>query len=123
MEKILKLIIAGSRNFQDYWVLERNVLCFLQRHRMDGEPVEVISGCAKGADKLGEKFAKRFDLSLIRMPADWKRYGKAAGMIRNKAMAEDATHVILFWDGISSGTRNMAELAKKMNLVTEIIRI
>lgn len=90
---------------------------------MDGEPVEVISGCAKGADKLGEKFAKRFDLSLIRMPADWKRYGKAAGMIRNKAMAEDATHVILFWDGISSGTRNMAELAKKMNLVTEIIRI
>lgn len=119
----MRIIIAGSRNFQDYWALERAVLSFLQQHRKGGEPVEVISGCARGVDKLGERFAKRFNLSLIRMPADWKRYGKAAGMVRNKSMAEEASHAILFWDGISKGTRNMAEIARKMNLVTEIIRI
>jgi hypothetical protein len=119
----LKLIIAGSRDFQDYWALERAVLDFLKRHRKGKDPVQVISGCARGADKLGEKFAERFGLETVLKPADWKKHGKAAGMIRNKEMAQIASHAILFWDGVSRGTRGMLEIAEGMNLTTEVVRI
>jgi hypothetical protein len=115
----MKLIIAGSRDFNNYELLETRVLSFIKKYRQDDEPVEIISGGARGADKLGEKFADRFGLTKHLMPAEWNKYGKAAGFRRNKEMANIATHCILFWDGQSKGTKNMYSLAVGKNLVLE----
>lgn len=118
----MKLIIAGSRNFTDYERLEKEVIKFLKYNReYQGEPIEIISGCARGADKLGIQFGEKFGLEIHKMPADWNAHGKAAGHIRNREMAKIGTHCICFWDGKSSGTKGMIELAKKKNLKHEVI--
>ena len=117
----MKLIIAGSRGFEDFDSLERSVLVFLKKHRETGEPVEIVSGRARGVDRLGERFAERYGLKIIKMPADWDQYGKSAGYRRNSEMAEIATHCIIFWDGRSKGSKHMADLAEKKGLCYEVV--
>ncbi len=84
--------------------------------------IVVISGGAKGADKCGERYAQDRGLQVEVYPAEWDKYGNAAGPIRNKQMAAIADAVIVFWDGNSTGTRNMIELAKAKPLPYRIIK-
>jgi hypothetical protein len=117
----MKLIIAGGREFKDYSMLQREVMKFILEN--DGKPGEVaiVSGKAKGADTLGERFATEWGFPVIEMPADWDTHGKAAGPIRNTEMAKIATHCIVFWDGKSTGSKHMIDTAKKYNLIQKTI--
>ena len=72
----MKLIIAGSRNFLNYLLLEKEVLEFLSNSWKNDEYLEIISGTAEGADKLGEKFAARYSIPLTRVYPDWYKHGK-----------------------------------------------
>lgn len=113
---MIKVIIAGSRSFKDYGTLKRvcnNILSL----RKD---VEIVSGGAKGADYLGEVYAKEVGFNIKRFPANWEEYGKSAGYIRNEEMAKYADALIAFWDGKSKGTEHMINLAKKHNLKLRI---
>jgi hypothetical protein len=77
----------------------------------------VISGaCPKGADKFGELYASLNNLPLILFPADWDKYKKKAGYIRNVEMANNAAALIAFWDGVSPGTKHMINIAKEKKL-------
>ncbi|PHS51899.1 MAG: hypothetical protein COB01_08845 [Lutibacter sp.] len=106
----MKLIIAGSRNFTDYKKLCEICDNILQ----DQTDVEIVSGAYyKGADLLGEKYAVEKGFLLTKFPADWKRFGRAAGPKRNEQMANYADALIAFWDGKSKGTKHMIELAKQ----------
>lgn len=80
----------------------------------------IISGGARGADKLGEQWAREFSKELRIMPADWDNFGKRAGYVRNEEMAKVATHLVAFWDGASKGTAHMLNLADKYNLKTYV---
>jgi len=82
-----------------------------------------VSGTARGADQLGERYAKERGYFIQRFPADWNAYGKAAGYIRNRKMAEYADALIAFWDGKSRGTLNMISLAKECGLQIRIKHI
>lgn len=117
----MRLIIAGSRDFNNYDFLEKEVLKFIKNVREEKEIVEIISGCARGADKLGEIFADKFSLTKHLMPADWKKYGRAAGMIRNEDMAKKGSHCICFWNRESTGTYNMIKTAKEYSLVVKVV--
>jgi hypothetical protein len=117
-ETMLKIIIAGSRNFNDYNLLEQKVDFYIG----ENQDIEIISGTARGADKLGERYAINKELKLKRFPADWQKYGKKAGYLRNEEMAKYASHAIIFWDGKSKGTGYMIELCKKYNINYRIIR-
>jgi len=108
----LKTIIAGSRNCYDFKI----VLNAIKESGFADEITEVVSGGALGVDKLGEKFAHKFDIPLKIFLADWKKYDKAAGPIRNREMSEYADALIAVWNGKSRGTANMIEEAKKRNL-------
>ena len=83
--------------------------------------VTIISGGATGADALGEQFAKENNLELIVVPANWEKYGRAAGPRRNAEMAEMADALIAFWDGKSRGTKNMIETAEKKGLLVRVV--
>ena len=111
------LIIAGSRTFRSYNTLESTLdeLGF-----SNAQDVTIISGCARGADQLGEQWAHQFGKPLIRMPAQWNTYGKSAGYKRNEEMAKIATHLVAFWDGTSRGTAHMINLAEKYKLITHV---
>ncbi len=114
---MIKVIIAGGRNFDDF-----NKLCqvcdeFLQIQNN----VEIVSGAYKGADLLGEKYAAERNFSIRQFPADWRRYGKSAGLKRNTEMAAYADALIAFWDGESKGTKHMIELAEHAGLKVKVI--
>ena len=70
----------------------------------------VLCGECRGADLLGKRFAEENGIPVESFPAEWKRYGRAAGAKRNKQMAENADTLIAFWDGESKGTKNMIDL-------------
>ena len=115
----MKIIIAGSRSFYDYKRLKLECDNILIKYN---EPIEIVSGHANGADKLGEKYAKENNYFLTLFYADWNQYGKSAGYIRNEEMAKYSNILISFWDGISKGTYHMINLAKKYNLKFFIFR-
>lgn len=121
----IRCIIAGCRDFSDYSLL-RDTANRIFRDR-DIRNLTIISGHCSGADRLGELFASRNKLSCVKFPADWKTYGKAAGPIRNRQMAEYASQqngmLLAFWDGKSRGTRNMIQLAEEFGLEIHVVQI
>lgn len=116
----MRVIIAGSRDFYDYEKLKNTVDGYLQN--VDSLTPVIISGTARGADRLGEKYAIEHSYEVRRFPANWDKYGKSAGYIRNREMAQYAIAnesvgvLISFWDGKSRGTKYMIELAKEYGL-------
>ena len=123
-----RIIIAGSRTFNDYDLLNTQILRVLKEENISLNNIRIISGHAKGADSLGEQFANNHNLNLTIIPADWEKYNKAAGNIRNEQMAKFATInnnkgiLFAFWNGISSGTKNMIDIANEYNIQTYIIQ-
>ena len=110
---MFRVIIAGTRTYDDYETLKAYADYKLSRIEED---IEIVSGSARGADALGERYAKEKGYSVKRFPAEWERYGKRAGPRRNEAMAEYADALLAYWDGESRGTKNMIELAKASGL-------
>ena len=117
--KEIYVIIAGSREFNDYELLKEVCDRALENKVRDGYKITIVSGHADGADSLGEKYAEERGYGLKIYEADWKRYGKRAGMLRNKKMAEIGNALIAFFaDGADSkGTKNMVKVAKEKNLI------
>lgn len=109
----MKVIIAGSRTINDY-KLVKNIL-----NSSKLRFTEVVSGHAQGVDLLGERWADERDIPVTEMPADWKKWGKAAGPKRNRQMAEYADALVLIWDGKSKGSANMLSVAIGKKLVIE----
>ena len=119
---MIRIVIAGSRGFENYALLEQTLDRILDKQI---EPVELVSGHAKGADLLAERFAKENDLPIHIIKPDWKTYGRAAGPIRNRQMLdyamEELSLVVAFWDGKSKGTKNTIDTAKSLGIPVEII--
>jgi predicted Rossmann fold nucleotide-binding protein DprA/Smf involved in DNA uptake len=107
----MRVIIAGSRTIWDYPLLTQVI-------RASGLQInEVVSGGAKGIDHLGQRWAAMKRLPCSRFPAEWKRYGKAAGPRRNRQMAAYADALLLVWDGKSRGSADMLEAAQAAGLL------
>lgn len=113
----MKIIIAGSRTITEYHLVEEAI-------RIAGFNItEVVSGTARGVDQLGEQWAAANNIPVRRFPADWNRYGRRAGYIRNAEMGVYAQGAVIVWDGSSAGTESMIEILKRRNLPTYIHQI
>jgi hypothetical protein len=111
----MKLIVAGSRTITDEEYVHR--LIYLWDSTV--APItEIVSGGAAGVDRLGESYAKAFGVPLVVMPAEWAKYGRKAGIMRNLDMARYADGLLAVWDGTSKGTGNMIDTARRMGLIT-----
>ena len=117
---MIKLIIAGGREFNDYESLSSKARLILKGFKRS--EMMIISGTARGADRLGEAFANQYNLQLMRMPADWQRYGRRAGYVRNEEMAVQGSALLACWDGRSRGTKHMIDLATRHGLDIHILR-
>lgn len=113
----MRVIIAGSRDIVniDYVNIAMEMCGFV--------PSIVISGTARGADRLGEQWAQDRDIPIERYPAEWDKYGKSAGYRRNEQMAKSADALVALWDGKSKGTKHMIDIANRENLAVYIHRI
>ena len=118
-----KIIVAGSRDYDNFEQLEYNLMMYFKREGLHRADVEIVSGAARGADKLGEQLAKKYGLALTQFPADWDKYGKSAGYRRNAEMAKYADVLFAFWDGKSKGTQHMINLAKESKLEVHVLLV
>ncbi len=112
----MRLIVAGTRTFSDYALLEKIL------DKIEWEITEIVSGCASGADTLAIQYAEHRVIPVKKFPADWATHGKRAGPIRNEQMAQYADALICFWDGASKGTKHMIDVAAKHKLKTFTVR-
>jgi len=115
-----KVIIAGTRSFADYSLLRSSCDKYLSQKGQTHDIV-IVSGMAKGADRLGEQYARERGYQVQQFPADWEKNGRAAGYMRNADMANYSDALIAFWDGQSKGTQNMIETARKKGLAVRVI--
>lgn len=111
----MKVIIAGSRSITDInYVYEA-----VKKAYSDGiqEIDEVVSGTARGVDRLGEEWAKRNKIPIKKFPADyWLYHPSIAPKKRNEQMACYADALIAVWNGCSGGTHDMIQRAYAHNL-------
>ena len=102
----MRVIIAGSRE---------GATTAIVKAAMDTSgfaPSLIVSGTARGVDRLGEQWARHNDVPIRQYPARWDEYGKSAGYKRNAVMAANADALVAIWDGQSLGTRHMVNLAR-----------
>jgi hypothetical protein len=118
---MIKVIIAGGRDFDQYQLLKLKCNVILKEIKQ-GNEIQIVSGSYTGADKLGERYAREHHYICKRFEADWDKEGLAAGPIRNERMAKYSDYLIAFWNGKSKGTKNMIDLANRYNLKVRIIK-
>ena len=104
----MKIIVAGGRDY----VLDQKDL---EKLNSISDITELVSGGAAGVDKAGERWAESRDIAIKVFKPDWKSYGRGAGPVRNRAMAEYADAVVLFPGG--KGTASMYQEALKAKIV------
>jgi len=121
----MKILICGSREFSDYNNFSRRMDEYLSSSDMS--QIEIVSGGAKGADSLAQRYAEERQLKFTLFPADWQQYGRSAGYIRNGEMAKYCSGpkntCVAFWDGKSLGTKHMMHTALKerMSVVKNLV--
>ena len=114
-----RIVVGGSRSFTDYGTLEKYLDTCLQ----DCTEITILSGHCQGADLMAERYATEHGLAIEVIPANWKKYGRAAGPIRNREMVEHSDVVIAFWDGKSRGTRSLIEYARALKKELRVVMI
>lgn len=116
-----KLIVAGGRDFDDYVEMHAQVMKLATTAYRDHE-ISIVSGMARGADALAVRFANVERIQLYKFPADWDKYGKRAGFLRNEEMAKFSDGLLAFWDGQSRGTAHMIKTMQAMGKPVHVVR-
>jgi len=108
----LRVLVCGGRNYNDITTLN----AVLDKVNTDLGIAYIIEGGARGADRLAGSWAIRNEVGLEQYPANWNRYGKRAGYLRNVQMAEEGKPdmIITFPGGI--GTQMMRDIGKKKHI-------
>ena len=118
-DKDFRVVVAGSRDFNDYHLLSSELDKFLAGKKN----VTIISGTARGADRMGEQYAAEHGYKIDQFPAEWSKYHQGAGPIRNLEMVKTADAVVAFWDNQSTGTKNIIDCAKQENILYKVISV
>ena len=105
----ITLAIVGSRLLSDAELFDNGIRKAIE---IWGEPHEVVSGGARGADTMAAQWARHNGIKIREFRPDWQKHGKAAGIIRNKNIIGAATHVLAFPSKSGKGTQNSIKLAK-----------
>lgn len=116
---VKRVIVAGSRYYNNYEEAKKYIDFFISNIKNEYTLI-FLSGDCCGADKIGEKYAIEKGHKIEIYPAEWEKYGKSVGPLRNKIMAEKCDYVICFWDGKSSGTKSMIECEIKIGKPVKI---
>ena len=121
----MRVLICGDRDWTEKYPIYLTIEALYKKH---GDNLVIINGLARGADSIADEIARKFlpDGNVLGFPADWTKYKKAAGPIRNKQMLIEGQPdlVIAFHQNIeeSKGTKNMVEQSRKASVPVVILR-
>lgn len=116
---MIKITITGSRSITDY----KTVKSILDEVLTQYSEFCINIGDAKGVDEQVVSYCKKNNIDYQVYPADWKKYNKVAGVIRNKEMVENSDRGIAIWDGKSRGTLNTIDYLITYNKPVSIFKI
>jgi hypothetical protein len=112
------VLVCGDRNWDDYDTIRKEL------KKLPKGSV-IVHGDCRGADKIAGEVAMELGLKVIAFPAEWGKYGKSAGPIRNAKVLEETRPdlVLAFHDDLenSKGTKDMVYRAAKENIMVKII--
>jgi hypothetical protein len=111
----MKTAVIGTRTFENYEQLEKTL------NDLGDKPTEIISGGAKGADALAERYATENGIKMTVINADWHMHGKMAGPMRNLLIVEACEQLVAMWDGESKGTKHAINEARKQGKPTKVV--
>jgi len=111
----MRLAIIGSRSFNDTKLLNETLRPYKDQITL------IVSGGAKGADQLGEYWARLHKIETLIFLPDWEKHGKKAALLRNKDIISNCDMAIAFWNYRSPGTRHAIKLCEKQKKPYKII--
>lgn len=114
-----RVIVAGSRNL-DSAHARAFIFMRLNLLRKTMQIKEIVCGGAVGPDTFGREWAIHNEIPVKEFPADWKKHGKKAGLIRNDLMANYADCLVAYWDRESRGTFHMIQTALNKGLEVHV---
>lgn len=107
----MRLAIVGSRSISKIRI----------ENYIKESDCEIVSGGARGVDLCAAEYARANKLTLVEFLPDYKRYGRAAPLVRNREIVDYADRIIIFWNGSSRGTLSVIEYAKAKEKPYEVI--
>jgi len=111
----MRIAIVGSREYSPL----SDVIDYV---RSLPDDTVIITGGAKGVDQAAEAEARARGLEVVVHLADWAKYGKPAGMIRNRTVVDDCDRLTAFWDQVSPGTKGVIAMAAKASKLDKVSR-
>lgn len=118
MKNLFRVLVCGGRAYSNYDVVRYNIGLLVQAH---GGNLIICEGGANGADTLARKVADEIGVNCITYWANWRKYGKSAGPIRNRLMFEHfQPHLVMAFPG-GRGTANMCSIAETAN--TKVFKV
>lgn len=109
-----RMIVAGGRDYSNQNIVNYYINRVKDVCDSRGLNLVIVCGMATGADTLGRNYAISNGLEVLEFPADWNKYGKSAGYVRNKEMGDVADSAIVFWDGRSKGSKLMIDIMHEL---------
>ena len=120
---MITVMICGSRTITDKDWIFQHAEDYLREIYQETKEIDfnIIDGGARGVDQIATSFAIHHNCRCKEYPAEWDKYGKAAGPIRNEQMVKDCDYCLIFWDGSSRGTKNDIDLCERYGKPHKII--
>ena len=122
MTEVPRLLVTGSRTWTDHEAIRAELSRAWKQLGKHPGTVLVHGACPTGADKIADEVWHEWGMPVEPHPADWGRYGRRAGPIRNTLMVRaGADHVLAFPVGHSPGTRGCIRTARQAGLNVQVI--
>ena len=113
--KPFRILVCGGRDWDNQTLTAGVLDGFREQYHEKGMPIVIVEGGARGADTLAREYAVKHNIPFEEFAAEWKKYGRAAGPVRNSKMLKSGIDVVIAFPG-GRGTQDTIGKANKMGI-------